>query len=600
MKNDSKEKGMVSQETIMLEFTPTKKKFKNYEIDFKLEEKSLNIIIKNENSLLVYESSFDEAFLIEKFKNSFEDNQKNVNILIICEKISEFISNGRINILEGKNQLKLILNIGTNSINLVIKISLIDLILSNKKIIKLYLIIIIIMIIFILLLVFFVAIIYFGKIKNIKESECDLSEINNTILSLKKNNNELNNNMTEINNTLISLKRDNNELNNNITEINNRLISLKPDYNELNNNITEINNTLISLKNDNNELNNNMTEINNTLISLKNENNELNNNMTEINNTLIFLINYNKKIEEKIDYINSLKFQIIKTNLTSINTFKKNITKLKQFPSGSIISILNSNSLLISDNNFNDLQIIQTEHLFDINNIDILDDNNFISCSDDSIIIWIKNNNQFEINETIKASNKIKQVIYKSVGNFISLSKNNSYIIEWEYNDYENKYINKKTISDEKYHLIYLLEDKNILISIGDEVYIFWDMSSYERIKSFNLTTTPNYGIFIERISEDSIIIGTLKEVNIISISVLEIMKKINNIKLTNNYKSIENKGLFITTNNTDLIVYRTDNFDIIQIIKDAHNNNKIEGLIYLNNGSIATTTGKEVKLWSF
>ena len=372
------------------------------------------------------------------------------------------------------------------------------------------------MIIFILLLVFFVAIIYFGKIKKIKESECDLSEINNTILSLKKNNNELNNNMTEI------------------------------------------------------------------------------------NNTLIFLINYNKKIEEKIDYINSLKFQIIKTNLTSINTFKKNITKLKQFPSGNMISILNSNSLLISDNNFNDLQIIQTEHLFDINNIDILDDNNFISCSDDSIIIWIKNNNQFEINEIIKAQNEIKQVIYKSVRNFISLSKNNSYIIEWEYNDYENKYINKKTISYEKYHLIYLLEDKNILISIGDEVYIFWDMSSYERIKSFNLTTTPNYGIFIERISEDSIIIGTLKEVNIISISVLEIMKKINNIKLTNNYKSIENKGLFITTNNTDLIVYRTDNFDIIQIIKDAHNNNKIEGLIYLNNGSIATTTGKEVKLWSF
>ena len=320
--------------------------------------------------------------------------------------------------------------------------------------------------------------------------------------------------------------------------------------------------------------------------------------MSEINNTLISLINYIKKIEEKIDYINSLKFQIIKTNLTSINTFKKNITKLKQFPSGNIISILKNNSLLISDNNFNDLQIIKTNHIGDINNIDILDDNNFVSCSDDSIITWIKNNNKFEINEIIEANNKIKQVIYNPEGNLIILSKNTSYITLWEYNN--NEYINSKMISSNNNHLIYLLEDKNILIFMGEQETIFWDMLTNELIESFPFNPSSNLGNFIERISEDSIIIGTLKKVSIISISQMKVLKNINNIKLTNNYKSIEDKGLFITTNNTDIIVYRTDNFDIIQIIKDAHNNNKIEGFIYLNNGSIATTTGKEVKLWSF
>lgn len=85
----------------------------------------------------------------------------------------------------------------------------------------------------------------------------------------------------------------------------------------------------------------------------------------------------------------------------------------------------------------------------------------------------------------------------------------------------------------------------------------------------------------------------------VISISEKEIIEEIKTLNLINNYQLIENKGLMLTTYDNYLNVYRMDNFDKIQTI-EAYDNDEIKGLLYLNNGTIVISNGKEVKFLSF
>ena len=512
MKNQStptEQNTFISNDNHILRFCQTEKNFKDYKIELKKKVETLKIIIRKKNSFL-YESSFDENFLKKQLFKYFEDDES-VDTQKIYEKIIQLIDEKKIDIVEKKNKLNLIFE---NQIKLEIKLSLNDLIKSDKKKIQLFLII---MIIIIILHIIFDLIIYFKKISvSVQNSqyEKDLTEINNIIISLKNNNGELYNNMSDINNTLISLKND------------------------------------------------------------------------------------NEKNKEKIEEINSLKVQIIKTNLTSNYTFKKNITKLKQFKSGNIISILKNNSILITDNNFNDIQILENSYEEKINDIVIFDDNNFVSYSNYSIKTYIKNNDTFEENVKMDTNNQIIQVIFNSKGNLISLSKNTSYIIIWEYKN--KKYENIKTLKINTTNLIYLLEDKNILISVSNTEIIFWDISSnYEKIKTLDISIITSYNNIIERISEDRIIIADYFSGMVISISEKEIIEEIKTLNLINNYQLIENKGLMLTTYDNYLIVYRMDNFDKIQTI-EAYDNDEIKGLLYLNNGTIVISNGKEVKFLSF
>ena len=533
MKNQStptEQNTFISNDNHILRFCQTEKNFKDYKIELKKKVETLKIIIRKKNSFL-YESSFDENFLKKQLFKYFEDDES-VDTQKIYEKIIQLIDEKKIDIVEKKNKLNLIFE---NQIKLEIKLSLNDLIKSDKKKIQLFLII---MIIIIILHIIFDLIIYFKK------------------------------------------------------------ISVSVQNSQYEKDLTEINNILISLKNNNGELYNNMSDINNILISLKNNNDELYNNMSEINNTLISLKNDNEKNKEKIEEINSLKVQIIKTNLTSNYTFKKNITKLKQFKSGNIISILKNNSILITDNNFNDIQILENSYEEKINDIVIFDDNNFVSYSNYSIKTYIKNNDTFEENVKKDTNNQIIQVIFNSKGNLISLSKNTSYIIIWEYKN--KKYENIKTLKINTTNLIYLLEDKNILISVSNTEIIFWDISSdYEKIKTLDISIITSYNNIIERISEDRIIIADYFSGMVISISEKEIIEEIKTLNLINNYQLIENKGLMLTTYDNYLNVYRMDNFDKIQTI-EAYDNDEIKGLLYLNNGTIVISNGKEVKFLSF
>ena len=63
----------------------------------------------------------------------------------------------------------------------------------------------------------------------------------------------------------------------------------------------------------------------------------------------------------------------------------------------------------------------------------------------------------------------------------------------------------------------------------------------------------------------------------------------------------IEDKGIFLVGGDSKNIrIYRNDNYECIQEIKDAHND-YINGFVELKDGSIASFSFvKTIKIWSF
>ena len=86
----------------------------------------------------------------------------------------------------------------------------------------------------------------------------------------------------------------------------------------------------------------------------------------------------------------------------------------------------------------------------------------------------------------------------------------------------------------------------------------------------------------------------------LISISKKEIIKTINNPFLCWGISLIEDKGIFLVGGESNIRIYRNDNYECIQEIKDAHNDD-IYGFIELKDGLIASYSKDEIiKIWRF
>ena len=87
----------------------------------------------------------------------------------------------------------------------------------------------------------------------------------------------------------------------------------------------------------------------------------------------------------------------------------------------------------------------------------------------------------------------------------------------------------------------------------------------------------------------------------IISISKKKIIKTIENPFRCWGISLIEDKGIFLVGGDSnDIRIYRNDNYECIQEIKDAHNKS-INGFIELKDGSIASfSVDQTIKIWSF
>ncbi len=312
-------------------------------------------------------------------------------------------------------------------------------------------------------------------------------------------------------------------------------------------------------------------------------------------------------IQEKINHIiyklELKKIQLTKTNLkliNSINEHSNSVNTIKNFPSGNIIAVDDDKSIIIYNNNFQVIQKIESADESWITYVDIKDENNFVTSSNSTnIITWIKKYNNFVVNQKIKNAHNtmILKVIYDSKGNLISCSSDGIIKI-WE--ERNGKYQNIKILyNNGMLTSILLLEDKNILISSGNSTK-FWDLNNnYELIKTFNnFYTFWNAGL--ERIDTDRIIVGSEKKAIIISISNQNIIHEINLDYQCDVLKSIENKGiLFIGGVSNDIQIYRSDNYECIQTIKNAHQN-EINGITELKDGSIATYANEKIiNIWS-
>ncbi len=317
----------------------------------------------------------------------------------------------------------------------------------------------------------------------------------------------------------------------------------------------------------------------------------------------------NEKISEKNEKENQMeleiKNQITNCNLTIINIFKphiKTINAMLTFPSGNIISVSDDKSIIIYDSHLKIINKIENAHTDWIISVDIKDDNNFVTCSiDKSIKTWIKkkinNESKFYLNQTINNAHEegICKVIYSINENIISCSID-SYIKIWELDNKNNKYQNIITIINNRFICsLLLIKDKNILISIGGEGTKFWNIYNYNLITYIKEAVCGSYNA-LQRIDNDRIIIGSDEDklLKIISLSEKKIIKTIFNECLCYGICVIENKGIFITGGYYGIQIFRNDNYECIQTIKDD-NTIKTYGLIEIKNGMVVSFSNNQI-----
>ena len=359
----------------------------------------------------------------------------------------------------------------------------------------------------------------------------------------------------------------------------------------------------------------------NEISNIKNENKILKENYNKLNKRIELIEKENERLKKenikngkRIDFLEKFhnnKIQLTECDLHNINTIQvhnNSVCSMSIFPSGNIISVSKDQSIKIYDINFDIIQCIENAHDDTITFVEIKDEKNFITCSKDKIIkLWIKNQNQYIINKLINNAHDdvIMKIIYISNGNLISCSLDNTIKIWKESNNNYEKIITL-THSNKIYSILYL-EYKNLLISSGLDGTKFWNLNKNE-IKNINCIkhfeeTFCGWNEGLCKLDEDRIIVNGKKgnSLKIISISNKVIIKEINNPFQSLCIKIIENKGIFIVGGlSKDIRIYRQDNYECIQTIQNAHENN-ILGFIGLKDKTIASfSDDKKIKIWDF
>ena len=294
--------------------------------------------------------------------------------------------------------------------------------------------------------------------------------------------------------------------------------------------------------------------------------------------------------------------------INSIEIHNDMITAITTFPSGNIISVSKDKSINIYDINFNLIQKIKNTSNKQLSYVYVKDENNFITSSFDGCIkSWIKNNlNQFQLNQIINYSTNC--IIYKLI-----YSSRKIFSCSWDgkikiYGENNNNLYQLITIIQhfKSIHSILLLEDKNILIASGyNEELKFYDIINYNILISFPKIFCINNDS-LERLDNDTIIIGGKDyTIKIISINKKIIIKE---IKIEINcwcIFSINHRKIFLIgglteQGETSIKIFRNHNYECIQTIKKPHNF-LINNFIELKNGLIASYGWDGIiNIWSF
>ena len=307
------------------------------------------------------------------------------------------------------------------------------------------------------------------------------------------------------------------------------------------------------------------------------------------------------KIEKKINHKVQLEKCILEKKLT-ITADKNSISSVSVFPSGNIVSVSYCKAIKIFDKDFKQIQTILNAHDDNIKYIDIKDENNFVTCSNDkNIKTWIKGEIKFKRNINIKNAhdNIINKVIYYSNNNLISCSSDKTIKI-WEQKI--NNYQLIKTLNHSDYIYSTLLI-QNKLVSSGLDGTKIWDLNiNIENIKQINYfeKVCCDWVYGLNNIDDDRIIIGTDGIIKIISLNEKKIIKDIKIPFECYAIKTIENKGIFLVGGHSkNIIIFRSDNYEKINEIENAHDDS-IKGFFELNDTSIGSfSNDKTITIWS-
>ena len=568
------------------------KKFEDWNISLNQESNSISISMNQNDSYNIYEALFPLEFLIQFNLFKSTDNIKN-----IFELISASINQNNLKIKLNEENLKLILY------STLMNFSNVELNLKQKR----------------------------------KSSEEVIELLVNDMKKLKYQNNILKNENEKINQNIKSLNIKNEELLKNIKYIKGQNEDLIQDMSSLNFKNIVLNQKIKSLKSKNEELTLHIKSQSNKITNLKNnfeklqkqnlelegkieifevENNLIKNEMTtqrlemNLEKNKIFL-NEGKmnEIEQKLKKLDSFCSTETKSSLSSpqllksISPHENSINSMSVFPSGKVISVSDDKSIKIYDHFFNLIQSIKMAHYCGILNVDIKDENNFVTCSvDRSIKTWIKINDKFQINNIIYDAhdNMLWKVKYYSDKYLISCSWDNCVKI-WRYeNNYDYQCISTIKHNRSLYSIL-TLEDKGLFISSGEDGSKIWDINKLICVKYLK-DCYSYYWNGLERINKDNIIFGGGRNgiMKIYSISENKVIKEINNTFCCCGIGIYEKKKLiFIGGKSEDIRIYNSNNYECIKVIKTDHEDN-IFGFVPLKDGSIASfSKDKSIKVWS-
>ena len=178
----------------------------------------------------------------------------------------------------------------------------------------------------------------------------------------------------------------------------------------------------------------------------------------------------------------------------------------------------------------------------------------------------------------------ISKIIYCSNGNIISCSYDKTIKI-WE-EILNNEYQSITILT----HLnavcsIMLLEDKNYLISSGEDGNYLWNFNNFENKFSF-FGTLGQYSNQLQRFDKNRFITGGINDIFIIVN--INYTVYFENIYEFTSCIVIEDKGIFLISSYNMIKVYNINDYKCIQNIKCAHNG-KINGFVQLRKGIIAS-----------
>ena len=145
---------------------------------------------------------------------------------------------------------------------------------------------------------------------------------------------------------------------------------------------------------------------------------------------------------------------------------------------------------------------------------------------------------------------------------------------------------------------ILFIEEKNIFISSGNEGTKIYNYNNFNIINYFFAQCIGWNSI--KKINNDKFIVGGGNDCNITIISLNEnkIIKKIENRFSCWSLHVIEEEGIFLCGGSShDIIIYDINNFQVHQVISDAHYN-FIYGFTQLRNGLVISYSNNIIKIW--